>query len=1234
MAVEPLVLPITGDSSGYDKSMVAVERAAARSAAKIVQAWQNASTKQAKATQDSVSQMEKAYAGLGTAAKAAMGLMGLHIGIDTIKELGAMSEQYSRLEKQIKSATMGMDDWHRVQEKLFEISQKTGNSMADTVELFKVLPTLSSRFGASMGDITKVVKEIETLGLESGATTDQLKGASQSLVKMLEGSNIQAKQFKTVITEMPALAREIADGLGMSVPQLMDAVAAGKVLSKDVFAALVKQADDVGSRLDGVNLSISRAGKAMHNSMEELAGVFDRATGASSGIAAWLKEAAKDAKQLADWLREPQVMAWLRRATQLPGAAILNAQENLATRLAMVGMSPDQAHQAELDMREGQMQRFRQIWNGSPVTDNSTKSWVTDNLPNTSSPVKSSTASWLADALKGKAAKGPTNNLASYLADQKAITRELELQAQHQKGQSDIEKMLYAATKAKGAELSAQEKAQVANLGKIQDWDKAELEYQKQIGAEKDKQAKTELAHLKAYQDLGTELTGLVERERTRADQGGLQVEFAKQELELRQKMKGLDPQQQAGLVSTQKAYEKYATDNAMADFLKPMQQEDEELQNIIAGREHENDLLRIKRDLIKTFGTDLGAQKYGEAEAAYNKSAGLQGGAAIAQYAKSQRDTLNDMIEQNAEAAQLMQHHDDIASIMQAEYEATKKLRDTTGDITKELTLQQKSEIARNALEQQHQRDLGKARDLLDGLKTDQQKYNDYVAELNRLWQQGCIPSIQQYQKAAQQADPAFQKLRTTAQQIGSSFERAFDSAVLGGGKLSDVIKGLGTDLARIAEQKLLFDPFEKGLDSLVAMLYPKKQPGVGNQPGQPQGGLAGLLGGAFGNFTGLPGGTPAAPAIAYNSSFPSATFLNPQFIYSGGNPYGNGMPGGGGAAGGYGSPLLGLPPMSPSTLPYGNGGASAGGNTDRYGNNYGSPNGASSSGWNSIADSYEAQGLTMQAALARNVANGTLNGGGAQAANARDTAWSSFANNIWNNTAGLGGITGLSAGGGGYGYDDYGMQDQSYGPQNPNRPSAAGVYGGGNGLQQGGTVGPYFNRDVYLPISSVGPAQGMPIGAGYPQSYEPQGFTAQPGNSAYFPSINKPGGQPYGGMSWEQWYNTGLQSLFAPRQYASGGDYAANMPRLIGENGPELDIPSTSGTVIPNSMLNGSAPEVHIHNNVGAQVTQQVSTVNGKQVVKVFVDAVADSLKGGGALAQAFQNQYQTRRRSYVRG
>lgn len=86
-------------------------------------------------------------------------------------------------------------------------------------------------------------------------------------------------------------------------------------------------------------------------------------------------------------------------------------------------------------------------------------------------------------------------------------------------------------------------------------------------------------------------------------------------------------------------------------------------------------------------------------------------------------------------------------------------------------------------------------------------------------------------------------------------------------------------------------------------------------------------------------------------------------------------------------------------------------------------------------------------------------------------------------------------------------------------------------------------------------------------------------------------------------------------PGFLASGGPAAANMPYIVGEEGPELFIPRTAGTVIPNgtSIGNSSAPSTNV-------VTYNISAVDAmsfKQMIArdpSFIHAVA--MQGGKSI------------------
>lgn len=84
----------------------------------------------------------------------------------------------------------------------------------------------------------------------------------------------------------------------------------------------------------------------------------------------------------------------------------------------------------------------------------------------------------------------------------------------------------------------------------------------------------------------------------------------------------------------------------------------------------------------------------------------------------------------------------------------------------------------------------------------------------------------IDQYRQAVLQlvddTGKAVDQTKTLAEELGLTFTSAFENAVVGGGKLSDVLKGLGEDILRITVRKSITEPlggfFTKALGSLFS--------------------------------------------------------------------------------------------------------------------------------------------------------------------------------------------------------------------------------------------------------------------------------------------------------------------------------------------------------------------------------------------------------------------------------
>lgn len=68
----------------------------------------------------------------------------------------------------------------------------------------------------------------------------------------------------------------------------------------------------------------------------------------------------------------------------------------------------------------------------------------------------------------------------------------------------------------------------------------------------------------------------------------------------------------------------------------------------------------------------------------------------------------------------------------------------------------------------------------------------------------------------------------------------------------------------------------------------------------------------------------------------------------------------------------------------------------------------------------------------------------------------------------------------------------------------------------------------------------------------------------------------------------------------FADGGQPPMGKPSIVGENGPELFVPRSAGTIIPNNQLGGGGQTVV--NNYNSYITNTVSALDAKSVAQLF--------------------------------
>ncbi len=86
-----------------------------------------------------------------------------------------------------------------------------------------------------------------------------------------------------------------------------------------------------------------------------------------------------------------------------------------------------------------------------------------------------------------------------------------------------------------------------------------------------------------------------------------------------------------------------------------------------------------------------------------------------------------------------------------------------------------------------------------------------------------------------------------------------------------------------------------------------------------------------------------------------------------------------------------------------------------------------------------------------------------------------------------------------------------------------------------------------------------------------------------------------------------TGIPMVLPAGSFAKGGRPPVGQPSLVGERGPELFVPSTAGTIIPNDQLGGSS----ITNNISISVDASGSSVQSDGDGQQFGEALASAIQ-----------------------
>lgn len=214
-----------------------------------------------------------------------LGLVGIGIGTQGVKDLTALADGYKNLEARIKLVTGEGKAFDTAFQGVFDVAMRTNSAVEETGLLFTKLYEAGKPLGLLQKDALNLTETINQSIQLSGASAEASKASITQLIQGLQSGVLRGDEFNSVMEQSPRLAKALADGLGVTTGELRKLAEAGQLTSTAVISSLQKQSDAIADEFGKLPATVGRAMTNLTTEFTRYVGEADKAGGYTSKLA-------------------------------------------------------------------------------------------------------------------------------------------------------------------------------------------------------------------------------------------------------------------------------------------------------------------------------------------------------------------------------------------------------------------------------------------------------------------------------------------------------------------------------------------------------------------------------------------------------------------------------------------------------------------------------------------------------------------------------------------------------------------------------------------------------------------------------------------------------------------------------------------------------------------------------------------------------------------------------------
>ncbi len=273
------------------------------------------------------------------------------------------ADSWTELQNRLKLVTESSVELNKATQAVYGIAQKTYQSLDATAQVYQRFADNADRLGLSQQKVAELTETVSKAVAISGASATAAQAALTQFGQALASGQLRGEELNSVMEQTPALAKAIADGMGVSVGELRKKAQDGEMTIEKVIQALERAADCVDKKFATSVTTVSQGFTNLQSAITKFIGEANQSTGATqllttglSALSNHFSEVMRITEALAMTAIAIKIAKWAQATYAQAAATKLKVQQDLIAAKATKAKMTAELELARVEMRSLQAQ--------------------------------------------------------------------------------------------------------------------------------------------------------------------------------------------------------------------------------------------------------------------------------------------------------------------------------------------------------------------------------------------------------------------------------------------------------------------------------------------------------------------------------------------------------------------------------------------------------------------------------------------------------------------------------------------------------------------------------------------------------------------------------------------------------------------------------------------------------------------------------------------------------------